>query len=276
VEAPRARSIAVLALGFLPTGVFFHLAYTESLFVFACVVELVLIERKAHPLLVALVVCLGVVVRPVGAALVLPLVLYAWRFGGGGERSLRWVCICLPIALAGLATFVGYCAWAFEDPIAFVRRRDDLWRLRTSVSPLEKAWLLLILEPVWGVFVPSSSAYWGRLLTPGQAFFNTHLLGPVYFLGALILVASGVRLGRLNRYELALTAGLLLIPYWMTAYDSALVSMARYVGVIVPLYSFGAFLLSRLPAILFAVAAGVGGFFLGAYAALFAQGHWVI
>jgi hypothetical protein len=55
-----------------------------------------------------------------------------------------------------------------------------------------------------------------------------------------------------------------------------MVSMARYVAVIVPLYSYGAFLLSRLPLFLLAAASGVGGFFLAVHAALFAQGHWVI
>jgi hypothetical protein len=169
-----------------------------------------------------------------------------------------------------------YCDWTFHDPIAFLRDRDDLWRLRRRLPPFQKLQLLLILEPIWGLFVPGSSAYWGRFLTPGQALFNTHLAGPFYFVLALILAVVGERLGRLNRYELVLILGLILVPYWITAYDSALVSMARYVSVIAPLYSLGGFLLARLPALFLAVATGVGAAFLTVFAALFGQGHWLI
>src|SRR4051794_28540347 len=186
-EAPAARARAVIALGFLPTSVFFHLAYTESLFLLLVLGQLMLIERGAHPLLVALAACLGVVARPVGVAMVLPLALYAWRFGGGGERSAGWVCITVPLALLGLAGFMAYCNWAFADPLAFARGRDDLWRVRARVPGWEKVRLLLSLEPLWGMFVPTSTGYWGRLLTPLQACFNTHLAGPFYLLLALLL-----------------------------------------------------------------------------------------
>jgi hypothetical protein len=147
--------------------------------------------------------------------------------------------------------------------LAFVRNRDDLWRLRPRIPPLHKLGLLLILEPVWGMYVPDTPAWWGKFLTPGKVLFNTHALGPIYFLLALFLVVLGGVRGRLNRYELTLCLGLLLVPYWMTAYDSAMVSMARYVSVIVPLYSYGAALLARAPALLVAVASGMGGLLPG-------------
>jgi hypothetical protein len=275
-EAPAARPLAVLALGFVPTGVFFHLAYTESLFVLLAVGQLLLIERRAHPLLVALVTCLGVVARPVGVALVPPLLLYAWHYGGSAERSVGWVCLCLPVALAGLAAFMGYCDWAFGDPLAFVRDREDLWRARPRLPPLEKVWLLLTLEPVWGMLVPGSGASWRKFVGPGPVLFGTYLLGPFAFLLALALVVLGVVVRRLNRYEVVLALGLLLVPYVVTGYDSAMISMARYVTVIVPLYPFAGFLLARAPAPVPAALAGVGGVLLAIYAALFAQGHWVI
>jgi hypothetical protein len=217
-----------------------------------------------------------VVVRPVGLALTPPLLMYAWQYGGGGRRSLGWLCLCLPLAMAGLAAFMAYCHWRFDDPIAFARDRDELWRLRPRVPPLEKLGRLLILEPVWGVFVPTSSAFWGSFLKPEESLFNTHLAGPFYFLAALALLVWGARSGRLNRYEVALAAGLLLIPYGMTAHESALVSMARYVSVVAPLYPFVGCLLARAPAYCLGVAAGVVGFYLAAFAALFSQGHWVI
>ena len=238
--------------------------------------QLLFIERRAHPLVVALVVCLGVVARPVGVALVPPLLLYAWHYGSNVERSVGWVCLCLPVALAGLAAFMGYCHSAFGDPLAFVRDREDLWRARPRVPPLEKLRLLLILEPVWGMFVPGSGASWRKFTGPGQVLFGTYLVGPFAFLLGLLLVALGGVLRRLNRYELVLAVGLLLVPYVVTGYDSAMISMARYVSVTAPLYSFTGFLLARAPAPLPATLAGVGAVILACYAALFAQGHWII
>jgi hypothetical protein len=46
--------------------------------------------------------------------------------------------------------------------------------------------------------------------------------------------------------------------------------------VVVPLYSFAGFLLARAPALLPAVLAALGGVVMSLYAALFAQGYWVI
>jgi len=276
IEEPTARRHAVLLLGLLPTSLFFHLAYTESLFLLLCVGQLVLIQRGSHPLLVSLLACAGAVTRPVGTAMLAPLVLYAWRYGRGGEKPIGWVCMCLPVALAGLAAFMGYCDWAFGDPISFMRDRDDLWRLRPRLPTLEKLRVLLVLEPLWGMFVPASSSYWGRFLTREDVFFNTHALGPFYFVFAVALMVLGCMRGRLNRYELSLSIGLILIPYWLTAYDSAMVSMARYVAVIAPLYSYGGMLLARAPVVVSVILAAVGGVFMGIYAGLFGQGHWVI
>jgi hypothetical protein len=275
-EVPTAGKFAVLALGFLPTSVFFHVAYTESLFVLLCLCQLLLIQRGAHPLLVALVVCLGVVARPVGVAMVPPLILYAWRSGGRGVRALGLLFLCLAIAFAGLGLFMGYCSSAFGDALAFMRDREDLWRLRPRLPLLAKLRLLLLLEPLWALFVPGSRSYWGRFLTPGQVCFNTYPLGPLYFVGGVLLVTMGGWRGRLNRYEVTLALGLLLVPYWLTGYHSALVSMARYVSVIPPLYSFGGLLLSRIPAAVVGFLAVLGGLMMAIYAAQFAQGQWVI
>src|SRR5437764_214550 len=52
-EHTAARSAALLGLAFVPVGMFFHLCYAESLFLLLCIVELYLIDGRAHPLLVA-------------------------------------------------------------------------------------------------------------------------------------------------------------------------------------------------------------------------------
>jgi hypothetical protein len=202
--------------------------------------------------------------------------LYAWHWGKCGAKSFVMLGLCLAVAVSGMLIFMGYCASTFGDPLAFMRNRTDLWRLRARLPILDKAQLLLLLEPLWSLFVPGSESYWGRLLTSNQVWWNTYPLGPLYFVGALTLVAVGIWNGRLNRYETTLALGLILIPYWLVGYDIAMVSMARYLSVIPPLFSYGGLLLARAPKPLVAVAAGLGGVLMAIYAAQFAQGHWLI
>ena len=61
----------------------------------------------------------------------------------------------------------------------------------------------------------------------------------------------------LNGYEIGAALGLLFIPYWTVGYESQMVSMARYVVVIAPLYLVAGRLLAKLPPL-------VGGCGLGA------------
>ena len=274
---PGARSAALVVLGFFPPAVFFHMGYSESQFLLICVGALTLIDRGAHPLWVAALAALGTVTRPVGLALVPPALLYAWQFGGGRWRSAGWACICLPVALAGMAALMGYFDHAFGDPILFARGRDDLWRFRPELPPGEKLLTLLALEPVWDVFDPDSPAWWGRSCdSAADAVFSTYPANPVVFVLALGLTAWGAHRGLMNRYELLMTAGLLAIPYWAAGYDVNMVSMARYVTVVAPLYPVAGVLLRRAGPGGLAGLAGCGSVLMAGYAGRFAQGHWVM
>lgn len=69
----------MLSLGLWPFGVFFHVAYTESLFLLLLLLVMYGIERRWHPVTVALIAGLASGTRAMGTALIVPLVLYVWQ-----------------------------------------------------------------------------------------------------------------------------------------------------------------------------------------------------
>jgi hypothetical protein len=273
---PTARLGMLICLGFFPIGMFFHMGYTESLFLLVCAVLLHLIERGYHPAWVAGAAAAGLVTRLVGPALCLPVVLYAWQYGRGGWRSVGWVAICLPISLVGVAALMWHFDQQFGDPILFVRGRDDLWRANPALPLGEKVARLLALEPVWGMFDPDSPAYWRHHLpSPAGLVFRLYLANRLTFLAALGLTWWGWRRGLLNRYELALVLCLVALPYWVNGYDNNMSSMGRYMIVIVPLYPLAGILLGRAGLAPNVVFAGCGAALMAAYAGLFTQGYWL-
>jgi hypothetical protein len=271
-----ARHAALLALSFVPAGMFFHMCYTESLFLLLCIGELYLIERRAHPLLVALVVGLATATRAIGVGLLAPLILYLARYAGRPKPFLGWCCLCLPLALGGLLAYGAYCQWAFGDALATVRDRDTLWAMRPLPTLPQKLLALATLQPVWENFVPSSPTFWGRFAIRAQFPFSLYVANPFYFLAALGLVVVGRWQRWLNGYETWATLALLLIPYWTVAYEFQMVSMARYVVVIAPLYQVMGRLLAKLPPLVGGCTLGLSGLFLAAYSALFAQWYWLV
>jgi hypothetical protein len=100
--------------------------------------------------------------------------------------------------------------------------------------------------------------------------FSLHLANPVYFLLAAALLAVGAWQRWLNGLELALGAGLLLIPYVTRSHEMCMGAMGRFAAVAVPVYLVLGQLLARLPAVVSALLASLSGFLMGVYAALFA------
>jgi hypothetical protein len=273
---PNARLGALVCLGFFPVGMFFHMGYTESLFLLVCAAMLTLIDRGCHPTWVAGLAAAGLVTRLVGPALCLPVALYAWRYGRGGWRSAGLVAICLPVSLAGVAVLMEHFDQQFGDPILFLRGRDDLWRSNPALPVDEKVERLLALEPVWGMFDPDSPAYWRHhLSSPADLAFRLYLVNRLAFLAALGLIAWGWRRGLLDPCELAMVLCLVAVPYWVNGYDNNMSSMGRYMMVAAPLYPLAGILIGRAGEAACAVFAGCGAALMGMYAGLFAQGYWL-
>jgi hypothetical protein len=275
-DQERACAAAILALSFVPAGLFFHLCYTESLFLLLCILHLYLMDSRAHPVLVALTVAMAAATRAVGVGLAAPLVLYLARYAGRPRSFLAWSCLCLPLAMSGLIAYGAYCHWAFGDALATVRDRATLWAMRPLPALPEKLWALATFQPVWEIFRPSSPAYWGRFAPGAQAPFSLYMANPFYFVAALALLALGWWKRWLNGYETWAALGLLFVPYWTIGYEGQMVSMARYVVVIPPLYLVAGRLLAKLPPVVGGSTLALCGLLLAAYSALFARWYWMV
>jgi hypothetical protein len=62
----------------------------------------------------------------------------------------------------------------------------------------------------------------------------------------------------------------------LSAYETQMMSMARYVSVAAPLYLVLGRLLAQLPLAAQAAGVALGGLFLSGYASLFAVGCWML
>jgi hypothetical protein len=275
-EQDGARAAAMLTLSFVPAGMFFHMCYTESLFLLLCIGVLYLIECRAHPVLPALVIGMAVATRAVGVGLLAPFLLYLAHYARRPRAFLGWCFLCLPVAFSGLLAYGAYCHWAFGDALATVRDRASFWAMRPLPALPEKLLALATFQPVWEIFMPASPAYWGRFVTRAFFPFSLYAANPIYFVAALALLALGRWQRWLNSYETLAALGLLLVPYWTLGYESQMVSMARYVVVVAPLYLVAGRLLAKLPPLVGGCALGLSGLMLAAYAALFARWYWTV
>jgi hypothetical protein len=271
----QVRMATLLAASFVPAGMFFHMAYSESLFFLLCVLALYLMGRNAPPVLVALAVGLATAARPVGVALIPALLVYVVRSSRERRTVVGTACLCLPLSASGLLLFMSYSQGRFGDALAFAHN-TALWEMRPRLAFWEKSLYLGTFLPLWSIINPSSPAFFEHYTLLAQAPFSLYVANPLYILAAIALLAVGVRNRWLNVYETLTSLGLLLIPYWTLGYEGQMTGMARYVVVIVPLYLVLGRLLTRLPSALAACLLALSGFFLAAYAALFVRWYWFV
>jgi len=278
IRAPAAAGLSVAALGFMPNTVFFHLPYTESLFLLLAVAFCLGIARNWHPGYLAVLAGLASASRPVGVAFAPLLFAYAVRRAGragGRGRALAAGCAYGAMALGGLLVYMGYQYATFGTPLAFAQTQTH-WRYGAEEPFAEKLIALESLEPFWTVLDSESPKYWRRFPPDHATAFGPLVFDRVFF----CIAVAGLIVGRvarwLNGYETVLVAELLLIPYLTRGHEMCLFSSARFVSVAVPLYLVYGTALSRVPAWAAHGLAGVGGFFLGAYAAVFVAGYLLI
>lgn len=267
--------MAVLALSFVPAGLFFRMAYSESVFLFTCVGTLYLMERRAPALAVAAMIGLATAARPVGIALAPAFLLYLLRTSKEHLQLVRTALLGLPLCCAGLVGFVLYCGWNFGEPFAFA---DNLkyWYMGPPPNLDDKLVSLATFEPVWSIFREGSRTYWAHHAKLDTVAFSLYAANPVYFVATVALLLLGMWAGWLNTYESLIGWGLILIPYWTTAVEVRMTGMARYTTVVVPAYLVLGRLLAKVgPEIrlgFFALTAC----YLAIYAALFAQWYWFV
>lgn len=265
-----ALNYAVVLMVLLPTSLFFRMAYAESLFVLLAILCLLAIEVRARFIVIILLAGLASATRPVGIALVLPVMVAAWnRHHKGWPRYAAALGYGL-VSCWGLALYILYQWHSFGEPFAFALTQAH-WRMRPPTTVGEKMVSLLSYQPIWSVYDPLSMAYWGRW--GNGPWFNVRFLNPVYFVGTAVTVVIGAYARLLTRAEVLLALGLLLIPYLTRAYENAMFSHARFALVVFPAFIVWGHALARMPMAVVASLFGLMGFLLGCYSALFAAGH---
>jgi hypothetical protein len=292
--AAKLPVYVLLALGLFPPTFFMRMAYPESMFVFLTLLAMYGMTRNWRLAWIAAIVGLATATRLVGVALLLPLSGYAWYSSGqgsaacgtfvvtGGARRVadglrRIACVVASMAagLSGLLACMAYQWFAFGNPLAFVKAQDA-WRHRVPDDLFDKLAGLASWDPLWLAYIPGSPGYARLLDDPAPAMFSLQFANPVFFVGAAALVFAGAWKGWLSRGEIALAAGLILIPYAAKGFEMCMASQARFVAAAFPIYIVLGHILSRLPRPGAIAILALFGAYLAIYSAMLAAGYVLI
>lgn len=270
---PATAQLALLSAAIVPTTFFFRVAYAESLLFLIGALVLLAIERRWHPAWVALLVGLGTAARPSGGALLFPLALYLLQ----RQENPRWIARVGWLALGcwGIVAFMAFSAVTTGDPIAFVHAQAN-WRVRPHVPLGEKIFAVLTLGAVRGVYSKNSPFYHGHYMNMTPRIFSLYFANSIYFGCTILAVIVGAAKGWLNRFEVAMAAALVGIPYLAHNYETTMMATGRYMTTVIPTYLVLGHLSRRLPVALTMALVAVSAFMLGAYAALFSMWYWFI
>lgn len=262
----------LLAFGLWPMGFFFRTAHSESTFLFFGILSLYGMRRNWPRMLVSLLVGATTATRPVGVALCLPFMAWLWQSEKRWWDRVATLAVFGSLACWGLVAYMVFQQIAFGDALAFAKTQTH-WTRLPPASLAKKTLSLLSWEPLWATYDPGNPAFYWKDAELPWAILNCRFLNPVYVGLAIGLVGLGTCRGWLDRYETLLSAGLLIIPYVTKGYDNAMLSHGRFAAVVFPAYLVVGQLLQRLPRALAWTILGTSGFFLAAYAALFAAGY---
>lgn len=195
----RKKGLQLWAFMLSPCSVFFHIAYSESLFVLAMVLSL---ECKS-----LLAATIGTAIRPVGVALIPPFMFKTkWWFLG----------------FCGLGFYILYQWSATGDPLTFVKVQEK-WQMG-DVGPLsDRIPSLLSFEPIWKNFqIPNT--------------LSCVSMNRIYWALTLITVIVCFWKKWITQDEFLVSLGLLLIPYATKGYENAMLSHGRFAAIIYPAF----------------------------------------
>lgn len=275
-KAPaRAAGFAVASLAVFPTGLFFRMAYTESLFVFLCLLVFWGMERRWPPGVLAGIVGLATATRSVGVALVVPLAMHVWEQTRSWRQAATRLAGVLPLSAWGILGYMGFQAAAFGEPLAFVKTQQ-FWRMRPPLPVGEMVLVLGSWEPIWSVYLPGMPGYWREVDRGLPLVLSYQSFNCVAFVAAAALLAAGGVKGWLSGRELALGVCLLAIPYVSAGYRFCMASQGRYVSVVFPVYLVLGQWLSRMPRLAAAGVLAVLAAYLGWFSAMLAAGYFMV
>lgn len=245
----RAGIDAVLLLCVMPFGFFLNAAYSESMFILLILLSLTFADRQRWWLAGAIAgVASGT--RLVGLALAPVVVLAAWRRGA----RLSDLVGSAALSLSGVVAYGVYCAWRFDDPLAYFSAQSEWGGWSDHVRFYAELF-----------FVHPRQALSGR---------PEDLVVALDLLAGLVFIALLPRLWRIGIPEIALLTTLLVVVQGVFTW----LSLGRYVLPAIGIYFVAALLLatprwSGWPRDLIIVSSTLLLCFL---AVLYATGFWVV
>jgi len=256
---------AVLYLALFPTALFLQAVYSESLFLFLCLATFALAERGRFPEAAA-VAGLAIITRPVGLALLPPLVLLARR------RSWQLLTVVPVAALYPLLLWrrVG-------DPWEFAHAEGTWHRHLSPAGPLGGVWEALRAGWAGVEQVASGSnthVYWTAVSRADSAPLRTAALNLELLAFLVLFVALTVIAWRRFGAPYGLFAALsLAIPLSVPSSRWPLLSLPRFGLAIFPFFLALAWL-GRNPRAHAAIL-GLSALLLGVFVTQWALWDWV-
>ena len=222
-----SREIALWSVVFLcvfPTSFFFGAVYSESLFLLLSV-ACFFCARAGRFWLAGLAGAGAALTRNSGLLLLIPMAMYYLDSRGWRPRRLDRRAAALALVPAGLAIYMAYLWARFGDPLYFLKS-EDRWR-RTFELPVVTLYRAAV------EFATSVR----RLIVVDIDNLSTlhNLLAFVVVMAALAMVILGWR--RLPRPYTAYAVASLLLPLCYPERTMPLMSMARFVLVVFPLFA---------------------------------------
>ncbi len=271
-------SLAVFCL--FPSTFFFRLPYAESLLCFFLLLLLVGIECEWPLFVLAIISGAATATRPVGIALAFA---FWWHFlksysqnklEGRRLRKILTAGGLVLISCWGLFAYMSYLWCRFDSPLAFAQTQSH-WIYNAPVNGTlwDKAWSLITLEPIRGIYDPESSRYWARGDTHVNPLFSIMFWNPILYLCTWIVIGFGAWKRWLTSTEIILSIGLLVIPYLTRGYEMSMASHARFAAVVIPQYFVLGRLFSMISPAIAGCLCGLMGLMLGLWTALFAAGY---
>jgi hypothetical protein len=319
------HSTTLMLVAVLPTGLFFRMAYTESMFLLLVLTAMSGMASGWRLWVIAAVIGLATATRSVRLVLLLPFADHIWRqlndrpsvapvLPDSGEVDSAKCCApqtkssvipvktgiqcdndtftldsrlsgdtrsvsqrsqplnsdprSLPLLLKNIATtavhlllatwgLLAYSTWLWSttgDPLAFSHNQTH-WVARPERPWTEQTSALLMLEPIWGAYVPSNFAYWQNCDPGADPISSIRAFDPLIFVVAVLLMLIGWQKRWLQRGELLLSIGLIGIPWLIHAYPAVMHSQARYTVVVYPAWIVAGRLISSAgqPLAMFAI-----------------------
>lgn len=223
VEAP-ARWTALLLFLLYPFAFYVYGAvYADALFIAAVLATFLLLERDL-PLWAGVAGAVATATRPVGAALLLPLVIRAIE-RRGGIRNVQWRDAGVLLAGAGVGAFCLFLWSRYGTPLAFVEAQRG-WNQEPGVE----TWLKLGFFRDLRAFVDGPS---------DAVVFLSH---PVLTVCALALVPSVVR-----RWGWGYGSYVLVVAGVSALFTRNFFGMSRYLLAAFPCFAVAGVLLARRP-----------------------------